>query len=116
MCQKGYKISIFFSQRLKKSVVKGIKIFQKKKKNKKQQYGCEDYKNLSEDEKQKLVEYRKKISLNTKKLKFFYKHLEWYLSYQFFEESIRNLVGLIIGSFRRTPFVFFFWEGVNNFG
>ena len=97
--------------------MKGIKIFQKKKKNKKQQYGCEDYKNLSEDEKQKLVEYRKKISLNTKKLKFFYKHLKWYLSYQFFEESIRNLVGLIIGFFQTDSFLFFFfWEGVNNFG
>ena len=30
-----------------------------KKKKKKQQYGCERYKNLPEDEKQKLVEYRK---------------------------------------------------------
>ena len=30
------------------------------KKKKKQQYGREQYKNLPEDEKQKLVEYRKK--------------------------------------------------------
>ena len=33
----------------------------KEEKEKKQQYGCERYKNLSEDEKQKLVEYRKNI-------------------------------------------------------
>ena len=37
--------------------MKDIKI----KKEEKQQYGCECYKNLSEDEKQKLVEYRKNI-------------------------------------------------------
>ena len=42
-------------------LVKDIKIFLEKKKKKKQQYGREHYKNLSEDEKQKLVEYRKKI-------------------------------------------------------
>ena len=30
-------------------------------KEKKQQYGCESYKNLSEAKKQKLVEYRKKV-------------------------------------------------------
>ena len=47
-------------KRLQKKVLKDIKIFLKKKKKKKQQYGCERYKNLSEDEKQKLVEYRKK--------------------------------------------------------
>ena len=40
--------------------MKGIKIFQKKKKKKSFQYGRKHYKNLSEDEKQKLVEYRKK--------------------------------------------------------
>ena len=39
-------------------LVKDIKIFQKKKKNK---YGCERDKNLSEGEKQKLVEYIKNI-------------------------------------------------------
>ena len=39
--------------------MKDIKIFQKKEK-KKQQYRCQRYKNLSEDEKQKHVEYRKK--------------------------------------------------------
>ena len=32
-----------------------------KRKRKKQQYGQDCYKNLSKDEKQKLVEYRKKI-------------------------------------------------------
>ena len=40
--------------------MKDIKVFLKKKKKKKQ-HGREGYKNLSEDEKQKLVEYRKKI-------------------------------------------------------
>ena len=40
-------------------LVKNIKNFLKKKK-KKQQYGCERYKNLSKDVKQKLVDYRKK--------------------------------------------------------
>ena len=45
----------------KKKLEKDIKIFlKKKKKKKKQQYGRECYKNLSEDKKQKLVEYRKK--------------------------------------------------------
>ena len=41
--------------------MKDIKIFLKKKKKKKQQYGCECYKTLSEDEKNKLVVYRKNI-------------------------------------------------------
>ena len=40
--------------------MKDIKVFLKKKK-KERQYGRERYKNLSEDEKNKLVEYRKKI-------------------------------------------------------
>ena len=48
-------------ERLQKKLVKDIKMFLKKKKKKKQQYGPERYKNPSEDEKQKLVEYRKKI-------------------------------------------------------
>ena len=39
--------------------MKDIKVFLKKKKRK-QQYGHERYKNLSEYQKQKLVEYRKK--------------------------------------------------------
>ena len=40
--------------------MKCIKILLQKKKNKKREYGCERYKNLSEDEQQKLVEYRKR--------------------------------------------------------
>ena len=45
--------------RLQKKLAKYIKIFLQKKK-KKQQYGHERYKNLSEDKKQKIDEYRKK--------------------------------------------------------
>ena len=45
-------------ERLQKKLAKDIKIFLKKKE--KRQYGCERYKNLSEDVKQKLVEFRKK--------------------------------------------------------
>ena len=37
-----------------------LQVFLKKKKKKKQQYGHERYKNLPKDEKQKLIEYRKK--------------------------------------------------------
>ena len=43
-----------------------IKIFLKKK-NKKKSCGCERYKNLSEDEKQRVIEYRKKILWDVKK-------------------------------------------------
>ena len=46
-------------ERLQKKLVKDIKIFPKKK-QKKSDKNCERYKNLSEDEKNKLVEYRKK--------------------------------------------------------
>ena len=46
----------FFSA--KKRYVKNTEIFLKKSKKKKQ-YCCECYKNLSEDEKQKLFDYRK---------------------------------------------------------
>ena len=46
-------------EKLQKKVVKDIKVFLKKKKKKKRQYGCEHYKNLSENEKNKLVEYKK---------------------------------------------------------
>ena len=49
------------NKRLQKKLVKDIKIFLKKKKKKKQQYGQKCYKNLSEDEKQNLVGYRKSI-------------------------------------------------------
>ena len=47
-------------ERLQKKLVKDIKIFLKKKKKKKRQYDRERYKNLLENEKNKLVEYRKK--------------------------------------------------------
>ena len=47
---------------VKKKLVKDIKIYLKKKKKKKQDYGSERYKNLSKDEKQKPVEYRKNIA------------------------------------------------------
>ena len=40
--------------------MKGIKICLKKRKNE-EEYGPEQYKNLSEYEKQRLVEYRKKL-------------------------------------------------------
>ena len=40
--------------------MKNTKIFSRKKNLKKQQYGGEHYKNLSEDEEQKPVEYIKK--------------------------------------------------------
>ena len=40
--------------------MKDIKIFLRKKKKKKQYDGRKSYKNLSEDEKQKLVDYREK--------------------------------------------------------
>ena len=46
-------------ERLMKEFVKDMKIFLKKIKKKKQQYSQERYKNLSEDEKKKLVEDRK---------------------------------------------------------
>ena len=44
----------------KKRLAKDIKIFLKKKEKKKRQYGCEHYKNISKDGKQKLVEYTEK--------------------------------------------------------
>ena len=40
-------------------LVKGIKIFQKKNINKKSKHDCEQYRNLPEDEKHRLAEYRK---------------------------------------------------------
>ena len=45
----------------KKKLVKDIKVFLKKKMKKKRQHGRERFKNLPEDEKQELVEYRKYI-------------------------------------------------------
>ena len=47
---------------VKKKLAKDIKIYLKKKKKKKQDYGSERYKNLSKDEKQKPVEYRKNVA------------------------------------------------------
>ena len=43
-----------------------IEIFLKKKKNKKRQYNYQKYRNLSEDEKQTLVQYGKKMFQNAK--------------------------------------------------
>ena len=42
-----------------KKLMKDIKVFLKNKTKKKWQYGLQQYKNLPEDEKQKLVEYIK---------------------------------------------------------
>ena len=47
--------------------INNIEIFLKKKAYKKHQYGRECYRNLPEDEKQRLVENRKKIILKSKK-------------------------------------------------
>ena len=47
-------------ERLQKKIVEDVKVFLKNKK-KKQQYGCEQYKNLSEGKKQELVGYWKNI-------------------------------------------------------
>ena len=61
-CLKLYRLNIIkkIKKERKRKLVKDIKIFLKKKKKKKRQYGLECYKNLSDDEKQKLIEYRKK--------------------------------------------------------
>ena len=58
-CLKTYQLNIVkkIKKDFKRKPMKDIKI----KKEEKQQYGRECYKNLSEDEKQKLVEYRKNI-------------------------------------------------------
>ena len=53
--------------------MKNIKIFLKKKKEKKQQYGCERYKNLSEDKKIKWLSKEKKYYKMTKTLYHNYK-------------------------------------------
>ena len=48
-------------ERLQKTFLEDIKINLKKKKNKKKkQYACKQHKDTSEDEKQKLVEHRRK--------------------------------------------------------
>ena len=46
-------VSRVSKEAFKKSFVEGIKIFLKKKKNKKRRYACERYQNLSEEEKEK---------------------------------------------------------------
>ena len=46
---------------LKRNIVKDIKIFLKKEKNKKQEYGRKLYKNFLEHKEERLGEYRKKI-------------------------------------------------------
>ena len=53
------------NERLQKKFVKDIKIFIKKKKDKKRQYGCKQYKNLPENEK-KAWKVLKKILWNEK--------------------------------------------------
>ena len=52
-CLKTYQLNIIkkIKKNCKKKLLKDIKVFVKKRKKKKQQYGCERYKNLSEDEK-----------------------------------------------------------------
>ena len=61
-CLKIYQRNIInkIKKDNRRKLVKDIKIFLKKKKKEKQQYCCECYKNISENEKQKLVKYRKK--------------------------------------------------------
>ena len=59
-------------ERLQKKHMKDIKAFLKKKK-KKWQYGCEWYKNLPGYEKEKLIEYRKKVIIKWKKT-LYYNH------------------------------------------
>ena len=54
-------------EKLQKKLVKDIKVFLKKKKKKKRRYGRVRYRHLPEDEKQKLVGYRKKIYQMRKK-------------------------------------------------
>ena len=48
--------------------MKSIKLFLKKDKHKKREYALESYKYLSENEKQELVQYRKKLLYNAKKI------------------------------------------------
>ena len=46
----------------KEKVLEDIKVFLKMKKRKKQQYGCEQYKNIPQDGKQKRVEHKKNVT------------------------------------------------------
>ena len=61
---KYYQVN---KERLQQKLMRDIKIFKKKKKQK-WQYCREGHKNLPEDEKQKLVEYRKMSYYNYMKL------------------------------------------------
>ena len=59
-------VSTKYYQENKEILKKAREIYQnisKEEEDKKQQYGCEHYKSLSKDEKQKLVEYRRKNAL-----------------------------------------------------
>ena len=51
--------------------MKDIEVFLKNKKKKKGQHGREQYKNLAEDEKTRLVEYRKKYYDMRKKMPYY---------------------------------------------
>ena len=64
-----------YKERLQKKLVRDIKVVLKKKKEEKQQYDFEQYKNLPEDEKQKPVKYRKKRSKMRNSLYYDYKIL-----------------------------------------
>ena len=61
-CLKIYQLNIIkkIEEDYKRKLVQDIKIFLKKKKKKRRQYARERYKILSENKKNKLVEYRKK--------------------------------------------------------
>ena len=74
-CLKTYQLNIIkkIKKNCKKKLLKDIKVFVKKRKKKKQQYGCERYKNLSEDKKSKLVEFRKRYKKLEKTLPYNYK-------------------------------------------
>ena len=64
MAKLKIKSDIYIYIKINKDWKNARKIHQslsEEEKEKKQQYGCESYKNLSEAKKQKLVEYRKKV-------------------------------------------------------
>ena len=73
---------MYYQKNKEKTTKKAYKRYQnpfKEEKLKKQQYGCESYKNLLEDDKQKLVEYRKKYyKMRKKKLYYTYKKHMFY--------------------------------------
>ena len=57
---KDSSTKYYWKTRLQKKPMKGIRSLWREK-QKKQKYGCEQYKNVHEGEKQRLVEYKKKI-------------------------------------------------------